>query len=105
VQIAKSVILSDGTMTLRSVSPTTITSSVRPERLAGSMPISNIVPMWCGGSEGFLKNSPNAPRFGLLRQWLRRRVGTSRFRLVEPIINAHRGTVAGLLAFRGNWLG
>ncbi len=60
VQNAKSVRFGDGTMTLRGVSESTIAFSDRPERLAGSMPTSNFVPLWSEGSNSFLKDPPNA---------------------------------------------
>ncbi len=60
VQNAKSVRFGDGTMTLRGVSDSTIAFSDRPERLAGSMPTSNFIPLWSEGSDSFLKDPPNA---------------------------------------------
>ncbi len=47
-------------MTLRGVSDSTIAFSDRPERLAGSMPTRDLVPMWSEGANSFLKDPPNA---------------------------------------------
>lgn len=60
VQNAKSVSFAKGTMTLRGISPTTIAFSDRPERLAGSLPTSQFLPMWSEGHDSFLKDPPNA---------------------------------------------
>lgn len=60
VQNSRSVSFGDGTMTLRGVSDSTIAFSDRPERLAGSMPTSQFVPMWSEGRDSFLKDPPNA---------------------------------------------
>ncbi len=60
VQNAKGVRFGDGTMTLRGVSDSTIAFSDRPERLAGSMPTRDLVPMWSEGANSFLKDPPNA---------------------------------------------
>jgi hypothetical protein len=60
VQNAKSVSFANGTMTLHGVNPVTVCFADRPERIAGHMPTSKIVPMWSEGSNSFTSDPPNA---------------------------------------------
>src|SRR5215467_3398032 len=60
VQNAKSVSFANGTMTLHGVNPVTVCFADRPERMAGHMPTSKIVPMWKQGSDSFRADPPNA---------------------------------------------
>jgi hypothetical protein len=60
VQNAKDVSFENGTMTLHGVNPVTVCFADRPERIAGHMPTSKIVPMWKQGSDSFTADPPNA---------------------------------------------
>jgi hypothetical protein len=60
VQNAKDVSFKDGTMTLHGVNPVTVCFADRPERIAGHMPTSKIVPMWSEGTNSFTADPPNA---------------------------------------------
>src|SRR5215472_11969702 len=60
VQNAKDVSFENGTMTLHGVNPVTVCFTDRPERIAGHMPTSKIVPMWSEGKDSFTADPPNA---------------------------------------------
>jgi hypothetical protein len=60
VQNAKEVSFQNGTMTLHGVNPMTVCFADRPERIAGHMPTTKIVPMWKEGSNSFTSDPPNA---------------------------------------------
>ena len=60
VQNAKSVSFENGTMTLHGVNPVTVCFADRPERIAGHMPTSKMVPMWQEGANSFTADPPNA---------------------------------------------
>ena len=60
VQNAKDVSFENGTMTLHGVNPVTVCFADRPERIAGHMPTSRIVPMWHEGTNSFTHDPPNA---------------------------------------------
>lgn len=60
VQNARGVRFNKGQMTLTGVQPVTIAFSDRPERLAGHMPTSKLVPLWSEGRDSFVKDPPNA---------------------------------------------
>jgi hypothetical protein len=60
VQSAKSATVSNGKLTLRGVSPTTVFFSDRPERIAGHMTTDEMVPLWSEGTDSFMKDPPNA---------------------------------------------
>jgi hypothetical protein len=60
VQTAKGFSHENGRITLRGVTPLTISFSDRPDRIAGHMPTSKFVPMWSQGQDSFLSNPPNA---------------------------------------------
>jgi hypothetical protein len=60
VQNAKDVSFQKGSMTLRGVNPVTVCFTDRPERIAGHMPTTKIVPMWSEGKDSFTSDPPNA---------------------------------------------
>jgi hypothetical protein len=60
VQNAKNVSFKKGVMTLHGVNPVTVCFTDRPERIAGHMPTSKIVPMWFEGTNSFTADPPNA---------------------------------------------
>jgi hypothetical protein len=60
VQSARSASVSNGKLTLRGISPTTIFFSDRPERIAGHMATAEMIPLWSEGTNSFLKDPPNA---------------------------------------------
>src|SRR5262249_34391288 len=60
VQNAKDVSFQDGTMTLHGVNPVTVCFADRPERIAGHMPTTKIIPMWNEGKNSFTADPPNA---------------------------------------------
>lgn len=60
VQNAQSIHYTDGKLTLKGVSPTTIMFSDRPERIAGHMATTRFVPFWSKGKDSFLADPPNA---------------------------------------------
>lgn len=60
VQNARGVRFNKDQMTLTGVQPVTIAFSDRPERLAGHMPTSKLIPLWSEGRDSFLKDPPNA---------------------------------------------
>jgi hypothetical protein len=60
VQSARSATVSNGKLTLRGVSPTTIFFSDRPERIAGHIATDEMIPLWSEGKDSFVKDPPNA---------------------------------------------
>ena len=60
VQSARGAALDRGTLVLIGVSPTTIFFSDRPERVAGHMVTSEMVPLWTEGTASFATDPPNA---------------------------------------------
>jgi hypothetical protein len=60
VQNAKDVSFKNGIMTLHGVNPVTVCFADRPERIAGHMPTTKIVPMWSEGKNSFTADPPNA---------------------------------------------
>jgi hypothetical protein len=60
VQNAADVSFANGSMTLHGVNPTTVCFADRPERIAGHMPTSKVIPMWGEGKNSFTKDPPNA---------------------------------------------
>lgn len=60
VQGAERVTLTDSTVTLRGVSPTTIYFSDRPQRIVGHVPTKRLVAEWGKGPQSFAKDPPNA---------------------------------------------
>jgi hypothetical protein len=60
VQNAKRVSFTNGIMTLHGVNPVTVCFADRPERIAGHMPTTKIVPMWSEGKNSFTADPPNA---------------------------------------------
>ena len=60
VQNAGSMILSEGTLTLKNVAPTTLFFSDRPRRIAGQMRTQAFIKHWDKGSNSFKATPPNA---------------------------------------------
>ena len=60
VQSARGAALDTATLTLIGVSPTTIFFSDRPERVAGHMATSEMVPLWTEGTDSFATDPPSA---------------------------------------------
>lgn len=60
VQTAKSATLKDGKLTLQGISPNTVFFSDRPERVAGHLATSEMIPLWGEGKDSFTKDPPNA---------------------------------------------
>jgi len=60
VQTAKSATLADGKLTLQGISPNTVFFSDRPERVAGHLATSEMIPLWGEGKDSFTKDPPNA---------------------------------------------
>jgi hypothetical protein len=60
VQNAKDVSFENGTMTLHGVNPVTVCFADRPERIAGHMATSKMIPMWHEGTNSFTHDPPNA---------------------------------------------
>ncbi len=60
VQIARSVISDESTLTLQDVSPSTLYFSDRPERVVGHMTTDQFVEQWSEGPNSFLEDPPNA---------------------------------------------
>jgi hypothetical protein len=60
VQSAKGASLDGGKLTLKSVSPTTIYFSDRPNRIAGHLATTEMIPLWSEGKDSFTKDPPNA---------------------------------------------
>src|SRR5262245_65619489 len=60
VQSAKGATLANGKLTLTGVSPTTVFFSDRPQRIAGHIATSEMIPLWTEGKDSFLNDPPNA---------------------------------------------
>jgi hypothetical protein len=60
VQNAQSMTLSDGTLTLKNVSPLTLFFSDRPKRIAGHMRTEDFIKHWNTGTNSFKASPPNA---------------------------------------------
>jgi hypothetical protein len=60
VQIARTVISDQTTLTLQGVSPSTLYFSDRPERVVGHMTIEQFVDQWTEGPNSFFEDPPNA---------------------------------------------
>jgi hypothetical protein len=60
VQSTRSATVSNGKLTLKGVSPTTVFFSDRPERIAGHVTTDEMIPLWSEGKDSFLKDPPNA---------------------------------------------
>ncbi|MEJ2474302.1 MAG: SHOCT domain-containing protein [Desulfobacterales bacterium] len=61
VQNAEAVVIGNGTLTLKGVSPMTVFFSDRPVRIAGHFNTKDeFVPLWDEGKDSFLKDPPNA---------------------------------------------
>ena len=60
VQNAGSMTLSDGTLTLKNVSPVTLFFSDRPKRIAGQMRTEAFIKHWNKGANSFKASPPNA---------------------------------------------
>lgn len=60
VATAQDALIADGKLTLVGVSPTTAFFADRPQRMAGHLATSEIVPLWSEGSGSFAKEPQNA---------------------------------------------
>jgi hypothetical protein len=60
VQVARGATTSNGSMTLRSCSPSTLYFSDRPERVVGHMTTEQFVEQWTEGPDSFASDPPNA---------------------------------------------
>ena len=60
VQIARTVISDQTTLTLQDVSPSTLYFSDRPERVVGHMTTEQFVDQWTEGPNSFFEDPPNA---------------------------------------------
>jgi len=60
VQTAQSIERTDGTLTLRGVTPSTLYFSDRPERVVGHMTTADFVDLWAIGENSFEDDPPNA---------------------------------------------
>lgn len=60
VQSAKGASLDGGKLTLKGVSPTTVYFSDRPNRIAGHLATTEMIPLWSEGKDSFTKDPPNA---------------------------------------------
>lgn len=60
VQSAKGATLDGGKLTLKGVSPTTVYFSDRPNRIAGHLATTEMIPLWSEGKDSFTKDPPNA---------------------------------------------
>lgn len=60
VQSAKGALLVNNKLTLTGVSKTTVFFSDRPQRIAGHLATTEMIPLWSEGKDSFLKNPPNA---------------------------------------------
>jgi hypothetical protein len=61
VQNAQQAELSNNKLVLRGMSPTTLFFSDRPDRIAGHMPTSEILPLWKDGKDSFTADTPMPP--------------------------------------------
>jgi hypothetical protein len=60
VQNAQHADLSNNKLVLKGMSPTTLFFSDRPDRIAGHLPTSEILPLWKDGKDSFTADPPNA---------------------------------------------
>jgi len=60
VQTAHSIDRTDGTLTLRGVTPSTLYFSDRPQRVVGHMTTADFVDLWAIGDNSFQADPPNA---------------------------------------------
>jgi hypothetical protein len=60
VQTAQGIERTDGTLTLRGVTPSTLYFSDRPERVVGHMTTADFVDLWAIGDNSFEADPPNA---------------------------------------------
>jgi len=60
VQTAQSIERTDGTLTLRGVTPSTLYFSDRPQRVVGHMTTADFVDLWAIGDNSFEADPPNA---------------------------------------------
>ena len=60
VQTAQSIERTDGTLTLRGVTPSTLYFSDRPQRVVGHMTTADFVDLWAIGDNSFQADPPNA---------------------------------------------
>ena len=60
VQNATSISYSNGKLTLKGLSPTTLFFSDRPDRVTGHIPSHEFVKSWDQGDDSFASNPPNA---------------------------------------------
>ena len=60
VQTAQGIDRTDGTLTLRGVTPSTLYFSDRPERVVGHMTTADFVDLWAIGDNSFEADPPNA---------------------------------------------
>jgi hypothetical protein len=60
VQLARTVISDDKTLTLQDVSPSTLYFSDRPERVVGHLTTEQFVQQWAEGPNSFFEDPPNA---------------------------------------------
>lgn len=60
VQVASSVECSDGAITLKGMSPSTLFFSDRPERVVGHISTQQFVDLWGAGENSFADDPPNA---------------------------------------------
>jgi len=60
VQTAQGITSSNGTLTLKGITPSTLYFSDRPQRIVGHMSISDFVELWGEGDNSFATDPPNA---------------------------------------------
>jgi hypothetical protein len=60
VQTAKGIDSTNGTLTLRGVTPSTLYFSDRPQRIVGQMTTADFVDLWDAGDNSFESDPPNA---------------------------------------------
>jgi hypothetical protein len=60
VQTAQGIERTDGTLTLRGVTPSTLYFSDRPQRVVGQMSTADFVDLWAIGDNSFEADPPNA---------------------------------------------
>jgi hypothetical protein len=60
VQTAQGIESSDGTLTLRGITPSTLYFSDRPRRVVGHMKTTDFVELWDAGENSFQADPPNA---------------------------------------------
>jgi hypothetical protein len=60
VQTAQSIDSTDGALTLRGITPSTLYFSDRPQRVVGHMSTADFVDLWGAGDNSFETDPPNA---------------------------------------------